>query len=198
MAPPTRSSVSTSEYTSRGSNGDHGNSGSVDADQVERAKREIQGLVQEIAELSRTDISPSEFYNAMLNKVVSALAAPGGAVWTIADGGGLQLAYQINLQQTGLIESEVGQQQHGRLLRQVLLGSDGALVAPHSGAGDVTDSDEQAAANPTEFLLVLAPCATTRGPKASLKSFSDPAHGLPRSADTYGSYYKFASSRPTF
>ena len=117
IAPRTRSSVSTSEYSSRGSNGDHGNSGSVDADQVERAKREIQGLVQEIAELSRTDISPADFYNAMLNKVVSALAAPGGAVWTIADGGGLQLAYQINLQQTGLIENEVGQQQHGRLLR---------------------------------------------------------------------------------
>jgi hypothetical protein len=61
----------------------------VDADQVERAKREIQGLVQEISEMSRTDISPADFYNAMLNKVVSALAAPGGAVWTIADTGGL-------------------------------------------------------------------------------------------------------------
>ena len=109
------------------------------------------------AELSRSEIAPAEFYDAMLNKVVAALAAPGGAVWTIADTGGLQLAYQINLRQTGLIENPIGQQQHGRLLRQVMHGTEGALVAPHSGTGDATDNDEDAAANPTDFLLVLAP-----------------------------------------
>jgi multidrug efflux pump subunit AcrA (membrane-fusion protein) len=146
----------------------------VDADQVERAKREIQSLVHEIAELSRSEISPTDFYNAMLNKVVAALAAPGGAVWTVAETGGLQLAYQINLQQTGLIENPVGQQQHGRLLRQVLLGSDGALIAPHSGAGEATDSDEEAAANPTEFLLVLAPMRNDQGPQGVLEVFQRP------------------------
>ena len=164
--------MSTSEYSSNVSSSER--SSSVDADQVERAKREIQGLVQEIAELSRTDISPAEFYNAMLNKVVSALAAPGGAVWTIADNGGLQLAYQINLQQTGLIENQVGQQQHGRLLHQVLLGTDGELIAPHSGAGDTTDSDEEAAANPTEFLLVLAPMRNDQGPQGVVEIFQRP------------------------
>jgi multidrug efflux pump subunit AcrA (membrane-fusion protein) len=163
--------VSTSEF-SQVSNSER--SGSVDAEQVERAKREIQGLVQEIAELSRSDISPAEFYNAMLNKVVSALAAPGGAVWTAADAGGMQLAYQINLQQTGLIENQVGQQQHGRLLRQVLLGSDGALIAPHSGAGEISDSDEEAAANPTDFLLVLAPMRNDQGPQGVLEVFQRP------------------------
>lgn len=160
-------STSESQVSSSGSS-------SVDAEQVERAKREIQGLVQEIAELSRSDIAPPDFYSALLNKVVSALAAPGGAVWTIADSGGLQLAYQINLQQTGLIENQVGQQQHGRLLRQVLLGSDGELVAPHSGAGDVTDSDEAAAANPTEFLLVMAPMRNDQGPQGVVEIFQRP------------------------
>ncbi len=150
----------------------------MDAEQVERAKREIQGLVQEISELSRTDIAPTEFYNAMLNKVVAALAAPGGAVWTMAATGGLQLAYQINLQQTGLIENQVGQQQHGRLLHQVLLGSDGALIAPHSGTGDATDSDENAAANPTEFLLVLAPMRNDQGPQGVLEIFQRPGARL--------------------
>lgn len=163
--------MSTSEY-SQVSSGER--SGSVDADQVERAKREIQGLVQEIAELSRSDIAPIDFYNAMLNKVVAALAAPGGAVWVIGETGGLQLAYQINLQQTGLIENQVGQQQHGRLLRQVLLGNDGSLIAPHSGAGDVTDSDEEAAANPTDFLLVLAPMRNDQGPQGVVEVFQRP------------------------
>ncbi|MFO0790436.1 MAG: HlyD family efflux transporter periplasmic adaptor subunit [Pirellulales bacterium] len=163
--------MSTSSEYSQVSSGERG---SVDSEQVERAKREIQGLVQEIAELSRADISPADFYNAMLNKVVAALAAPGGAVWTLTDNGALQLTYQINLQQTGLIENQVGQQQHGRLLRQVLLGPDGALIAPHSGTGEVTDGDEEAAANPTDFLLVLAPMRNDQGPQGVLEVFQRP------------------------
>jgi hypothetical protein len=143
----------------------------VDAEEVERAKREIQGLVQEIAELSRSDISPAEFYDSMLNKVVVALAAPGGAVWTLSDAGGLQLAYQINLQQTGLIENQVGQAQHGRLLRQVMTSAEGTLVAPHSGVGEATDNDENASANPTDFLLVLAPVLNDQGPQGVVEVF---------------------------
>ncbi len=141
---------------------------------MERAKREIQSLVQEIAELSRSPIEPAAFYDAMLNKVVAALAAPGGAVWTLADSGALQLAYQINLRQTGLAENQIGQAQHGRLLQQVLGGSEGALVAPHSGTGDATDNDENAAANATEFLLVMAPVSNDQGPQGVLEVFQRP------------------------
>jgi hypothetical protein len=160
--------VSTSDYSQRSS---PERASTVDADQVERAKREIQGLVQEIAELSKSQIAPADFYDAMLNKVVSALAAPGGAVWTVAESGGLQLAYQINLRLTGLVENQVAQAQHGRLLHQVLQGSEGALVAPHSGSGDATDSDEEAAANPTDFLLVLAPVHNDQGPQGIVEIF---------------------------
>src|SRR3954468_12567995 len=160
--------VSTSEYSQiPGSS----RTASVDADEVERAKREIQGLVHEISELSRSDISATEFYDALLNKVVTALAAPGGAVWTKSEAGGLQLVYQINLQQTGLIDNPVGQNQHGRLLHQVLSGKEGALVAPHSGSGDATDNDENAAANPTDYLLVLAPVLNDQGPQGVVEIF---------------------------
>lgn len=149
-------------------------SASVDAAEVERAKREIQGLVQEIAELSRTEIAPAEFYDSLLNKVVAALAAPGGAVWTIGETGGLQLNYQINLRDTGLIENPVGQSQHGRLLRSVLEGTEGALILPHSGTGDATDNDPEAAANPTDFLLVLAPVYNDQGPQGVVEIFQRP------------------------
>jgi multidrug efflux pump subunit AcrA (membrane-fusion protein) len=164
--------VSTSEYSQSPSS--QRSAPSVDAEQVERAKREIQGLVQEIAELSRSDSSPAEFYDAMLNKVVAALAAPGGAVWTVSDAGGLQLVYQINLRETGLIENPIGQSQHGRLLAQVMQGSEGALVAPHSGTGDATDNDEDAAANPTDFLLVMAPVRNDQGPQGVVEVFQRP------------------------
>ena len=148
-----------------------GSTGSIDAAEVERAKREIQSLVQEIAELSRTEVEQADFYDALLNKVVAALAAPGGAVWTLADTGGLQLTYQINLRDTGLVENPIGQSQHGRLLRQVLQGTEGALVAPHSGTGDATENDPEAAANPTDFLLVLAPVYNDQGPQGVVEVF---------------------------
>jgi multidrug resistance efflux pump len=163
--------VSTSEY-SRTPGAE--SVGSVDPAEVERAKREIQGLVHEISDLSRSEISPAEFYDAMLNKVVAALAAPGGAVWTISDAGGLQLVYQINLRQTGLIDNPIGQQQHGRLLHQVMQSAEGTLIAPHSGTGEATDNDENAAANPTEFLLVLAPVQNDQGPQGVVEVFQRP------------------------
>ena len=61
-----------------------GGTATVDAEAVRAAKMEIQGIVQEIAALSKSDIGAEEFYEALLNKVVQALAAIGGAVWTIA------------------------------------------------------------------------------------------------------------------
>ena len=142
-----------------------------DPDEVARAKREIQGLIQEIAELSRTDVSHEDFYDALLNRIVAALAAAGGAVWTVADNGQLELIYQINLQQTGLPENPVGQMQHARLLHQVLPTSEGALIAPHSGHAGESDSDEDAAANPTDFLLVLGPVHNDQGPQALVEIY---------------------------
>ena len=147
-----RPSVSTSSY-----------SNSPDDDAVQRAKLEIQGLVQEVVDLSKSEIEPTEFYAALMDKSVSALAAIGGVVWTQEEDAGLQLEYQVNLRQTGLAQSETAQRQHGRLLQQVIEKGEPALIPPHSGPGGSDDGDENAAANPTEFLLVIAPIVSDRG-----------------------------------
>lgn len=136
--------------------------GAIDEDAVLRAKQEIQSLVQEVVELSRSEIEPGEFYAALMDKSVTALAAIGGVVWTQEEGAPLKLEYQVNLRQTGLAESEEAQIQHGRLLQQVIAKGEPALVQPHSGAGAAEDGQEQAA-NPTEFLLVVAPIKSDRG-----------------------------------
>ena len=56
-------------------------------DPVNQARRQIQGLVNEIAQLSRQNVSPGEFYSEFLGRVVSALAAVGGVVWAMQRGG---------------------------------------------------------------------------------------------------------------
>jgi len=133
----------------------------IDEGAVHRAKQEIQGLVQEVVELSRSEIEPAEFYAALLDKSVTALAAVGGVVWTQEEGAPLGLEYQVNLRETGLAESEEAQMQHGRLLQQVIAKGEPALIPPHSGFGEGTG--DEAAANPTDFLLVLAPIKSDRG-----------------------------------
>jgi hypothetical protein len=129
---------------------------SVDQQLVDQAKRQIQSLVDEIAQLAKQNVSPGQFYSEFLTRIISALAAVGGAVWAINDDGQLALQYQINLQQTNLGTDEDAQAHHGRLLYKVFSGGEGILVPPHAGAGD----DDQQAANPTDFLLVLGPLRT--------------------------------------
>ena len=75
----------------------------------------------------------------------------------------LRLRYQINLKQTGLAERPAAQTQHHRLLQRVLAKGESTLIAPQSGAAKANDGSATAqatppeAANPTDFLLVLAP-----------------------------------------
>jgi multidrug efflux pump subunit AcrA (membrane-fusion protein) len=122
----------------------------LDPQLIEQTKQQIRSLVGEISQLTKTEISPEEFYSEFLTRVVSALAAVGGVVWTANQDGQLALQYQINLQETRLREQEEAQAQHGRLLYKVFSSGEGTLVPPHSGA-----EDDQQAGNPTDFLLVF-------------------------------------------
>ncbi len=130
---------------------------SIDAQQIEQTKQQIRSLVAEIAQLSKQDVAPEEFYGQFLPRVVSALAAVGGAVWTVNSEGRLALQYQINLQNTGLRDDKDGQARHSRLLYKVLSStSEGTMVPPHSGPGDeLPAGDEIPPANPTDFLLLF-------------------------------------------
>lgn len=125
---------------------------SVNAETIEQTKQQIRSLVSEISQLSKSDIGAEEYYAAFLQRVVSALAAVGGAVWLVEEGRRLQLAYQINLSQTLLDSSSDDAGRHLRLLNQVINNGEGNLFPPLSGA-----ADENSGGNPTRYLIVLSP-----------------------------------------
>ena len=147
---------------------------SLNPELIEQTKQQIRSLVNEITQLSRSDIAPQEFYSEFLTRVVSALAAVGGVVWTIEDEGRLSLQYQINLQKTGLRENEEGQLEHGRLLSRVLTSGEPILVPPHSGTGE---GDEQGS-NQTDYLLVLGPLKTDLETVGLVEIIQRPEAGL--------------------
>jgi multidrug efflux pump subunit AcrA (membrane-fusion protein) len=122
---------------------------SYQPEMVDQTRQQIRGLVQEIENLARTEVTPEEFYEGFLHRVIAALAAIGGAVWTLDEEGRLSLSAQINLAETHLHESQEDQQRHGKLLRKILTGGQGAVVQPRY----VNAEDDSS--NPTDSLIVL-------------------------------------------
>ena len=156
----------------------------LDPSLIEQTKKQIQILVKEVEELSKSDCMPAEFYAEFLPKTVSALAAAGGAIWEVNDQGQLSLQYQINLQDTGLRESEEAQKQHGQLLYQALQSGESSLVPPRSGSENMEE-----AGNPTDYLLLLSPIKTDLETLALVEVFQRGGAG-PKTQSGYLNFLK--------
>src|SRR5690606_27324835 len=59
--------------------------------------RAIEDLLDEIAEVSKSQTSAIEFYRFVVDRLVPAAAASGAAIWTASGSGALRLEYQVNL-----------------------------------------------------------------------------------------------------
>src|SRR6516165_678938 len=129
----------------------------VDPRTIEQTRQQINRLRDEVARLSETDIEPANYYGEFLMRVLTALAAPAGAVWIRTPQGNLQLQYQIQMQQVGIDRSESGRQGHDELLRQAVQNGKPVYLAPHSSGAKADGPTGATAANPTEFLLLLVP-----------------------------------------
>jgi multidrug efflux pump subunit AcrA (membrane-fusion protein) len=138
---------------------------------VQETKNEIRVLVQEIASLAQAEISPEDFYSGFLGRIISAMAAIGGAVW-ISNEGNLSLQYQVNLAGAELDDTPEARQQHSRLLRKVMSSGNALLVPPRAGA----PGDNQAA-NPSEQLLILAALRVEQEVVGLIEIFQRPGGG---------------------
>lgn len=125
---------------------------SVNQQTVEETKQQIRGLVNEIAALAKSGATAEEFYPELLQRIVTALAAPGGAIWLLDTDRQMRLQYQINAEPSILQEDNDDAQRHRRLIRRVAQTGQSLLVPPYSGT---TDGDAEG--NPTRYLLVLSP-----------------------------------------
>ncbi len=136
---------------------------------IENTKQQIRGLVSEIAQLAKSELEPGEFYAAFMQKIVSALAAHGGAVWSMSDAGDASILYQINIAGDLLDDDSEEAVRHKKLLQVVSHSNEAQLIPPNSGFGE-----DGAIGNPTEHLLVLAPLAGDQGVEAVVEVFQRP------------------------
>ncbi|MBI3408448.1 MAG: hypothetical protein HY040_08830 [Planctomycetes bacterium] len=128
----------------------------IDVTQIEQARRQINRLAEEIAQLSDMDLSPPEYYGEFLQRLLQAIAAPAGAVWVRTSQGNLQLQYQVNMHQVGLDKSEHARPMHAELLRHAASKGSPLLVAPNSSSGQV-EGTKIPPGNPTDYVILLAP-----------------------------------------
>ena len=138
---------------------------------LEQTKQQIRVIVNEIAQISRSDVAPDEFHQEYLNRVVRALGAVGGALWMVDETGRLTLGYQVNLREAKLHDNEEANRLHSFLLYKALRspGETDALVPPHSGGEAPNEGG-----NPTDFLLILGVIQTELEKVGILEVFQRP------------------------
>ncbi len=136
---------------------------------VENTKRHIRTLVNEITELSKSDAKAAEYYPAVLQRIISALAAAGGAIWLVDPEGSMRLAHQIQMDSNLMQANNQEAMLHGRLLTRLFSQGRAELIPPMSGTGD-----ESGEGNPTRYLLVTAPLLSNKQPVGLLEVLQRP------------------------
>lgn len=155
-----------------------------------RFGRKIEEAFEMAAGLAGSNIPPTDFYQQFLNRTVSAIDAPAGAVWLRTPQGFLQIACQVNLDGVGLENRRGGRQCHNELLRRVFTTQPPRpiMLAPNdrldpgatpAGPPDPTGAGNAAvpAANLTDYVALFAPIVTPdRQPFGVLELFQEPKH----------------------
>jgi hypothetical protein len=150
------------------------------SDDKNRYGRQIEEAFEAAAKLAGSNLPPTDFYEQLLNRTLSAIDAPAGAVWLRTPQGFLQVACQTNLDKIGLDSKRGGRQCHNEVLRQVfsaapprpvLLEPNGRLAPGGGEPGPVPP------ANLTEHFALFAPIVTPdKQALGVLEVFQEPTH----------------------
>ncbi len=178
-------------------------SGGRRSDSEPHVWQELEDVFAGLSQLARTEIASQEFYRSLLDEVVRALSAIGGAAWLPA-----RRAFQP-IAQTGWNRGEVpadesSRQAHDALLAEVAGSGRARCYMPRDKAEDGE------AANPTSHTFLLAPVTVPGGAAASgalaiielvLRSDASPAtyrgceQFLTAVCELAGDYHAFAELR---
>ncbi len=147
-----------------------------------RYGRQIEEAFEAASKLAGSALPPSDFYQQFLNRTLSAIDAPAGAVWLRTPQGFLQIACQVNLEKVGLENRRGGRQCHNEVLRQVfqaapprpiMLEPNGRVAANPTAP---PDAGAVPAANLTDYFALFAPIVTPdKQSLGVLEVFQDPS-----------------------
>ncbi len=146
---------------------------SVDQAQMEQARRQINQIAEEIAQLSESELAPGDYYREFLDRLLFAAQAAAGAVWLRTPQGNLILQYQVNMREVGLDRTQFSRPMHDELLRQTAMEGRAGIAPPQSSRGQ-GESPQQLAGNPTDFAILLVPIVYDKAVVGLIEIFQDP------------------------
>jgi hypothetical protein len=145
----------------------------LEAAQLEQARRQVNQIAEEIAQLSEANMEPPQYYSEFLQRVYFAVQGFAAAVWVRTPQGNLQLQCQINLREVGLDQTPDSRPMHDELLRQSALQAKGGIVRPHFSHNFGTAPD-QVAGNPTDYVILLVPILQEKAVIGLVEVWIDP------------------------
>lgn len=146
---------------------------SVDPAQMEQARRQINQIAEEIAQISEAELQPADYYREFLDRLLFAAQAAAGAIWLRTPQGNLVLQYQVNMREVGLDRTQFSRPMHDELLRQAAMEARAGIAPPQSSRGQ-GESPEQLAGNPTDFAILLVPIVYDKAVVGLIEVFQDP------------------------
>jgi len=161
--------------------------------QQEQARKQVNQLAEEIAQLSETDLQPAQYYSEFLQRVYFALQAFAAAVWIRTPQGNLQMQCQINLRELGLDRTPDSRPMHDELLRQSALQQKGGIIRPHFSHNFGT-GPEHIAGNPTDYVILLVPILQEKQVLGLVEIWQDPS----RDHNVLMSLYQFLVRMASF
>jgi hypothetical protein len=141
-------------------------------DPVEEKRQQINQLIEEIARLSESPVTPPEFGQEFLQRILLALATNIGAIWLKTPQGNLQLNYQIGFPDLHLDDIEGAKASHDQILRAILEQGKPLSMPPKSGPGIMEGAP--APANLTNHILMFTPIFIDRQVQGIVEIGLDP------------------------
>lgn len=148
-------------------------------DDKNRYGRQIEEAFEAAAKLAGSNLAPTEFYEQFLNRTLTAIDAPAGAVWLRTPQGFLQVACQLNLDKVGLDAKRGGRQCHNEVLRQVFTTAPPRpiILEPNGRLAAGGEPGPVPPANLTDHFALFAPIVTAdKQALGVLEVFQDPTH----------------------
>jgi hypothetical protein len=134
----------------------------TEAATIEAARTRIQRLVEQIAALSKADISSEEFFGKFLERVTGATDAKGGAVWLVGsraqdNKSEFQLCAQVDFASSLFGSNETQRTAILKILTEVVRAKGAVILNPtHSVAGDLAPP-QGGSVNQTPYAFLHVP-----------------------------------------
>ncbi len=144
-----------------------------EAEEFERAKREIHDFLAALEQKAHGDTAAAEFFDFLRGGMHRLMESVAEVIWLVGDGGQVEPVCHSGTEHPAISGSQENIDAHNSLV-SALFGGEGALVPP--GTGLTAPDGSELASNQSGLLVISAPIDSTAGRAGLIEVFHHPNH----------------------